>query len=99
MRPDHYLTLTDAEEALLAYVKYQKAQGNFDKVVILLQTPAVMEIANIINDEDFDAILWLGTPGWNGNPGARRHPRRQDQSLRPPRRLLDERFLHRPHHV
>lgn len=64
---DHYLTLTDAEEALLAYVKYQKAQGNFDKVVILLQTPAVMEIANIINDEDFDAILWLGTPGWNGN--------------------------------
>lgn len=64
---DHYLTLTDAEEALLAYVKYQKAQGNFDKVVILLQTPAVMEIANIVSDEDFDAILWLGTPGWNGN--------------------------------
>ena len=64
---DHYLTLTDAEEALLAYVKYQKAQGNFDKVVILLQTPAVMEIKNIKNDDDFDAILWLGTPGWNGN--------------------------------
>ena len=26
-----------------------------------------MEIKNIKNDDDFDAILWLGTPGWNGN--------------------------------
>lgn len=64
---DHYLTLTDAEKAMLAYVKYQKAQGKFDKVIILLQTPAVMEISNIVNDETFDAILWMGTPGWNGN--------------------------------
>lgn len=64
---DHYFTLTDAEESLLAYAKYQKEQGKFDKIIILLQTPAVMEIANIVNDADFDAILWLGTPGWNGN--------------------------------
>lgn len=64
---DHYLELTDAEEAMFAYIKDQKQKGNFTKVIVLLQTPSVMEIANVVNDDAIDSILWLGTPGWNGN--------------------------------
>ena len=64
---DHYLELTDAEEAMFAYIKDQKKKGNFEKVIVLLQTPSVMEIANVVKDDAIDSILWLGTPGWNGN--------------------------------
>lgn len=65
---EHYCQLTDAERAMFAYVKDQKTKGKFKKVIVLLQTPIVMEIADLAADDScVDSILWLGTPGWNGN--------------------------------
>ena len=58
---DHYLQLTTSEKELMAYAK-----KNFDKVIVLVNSPAVMELGCLENDEDVDAVLWIGQPGWNG---------------------------------
>ena len=58
---DHYLQLTTSEKELMAYAK-----KNFDKVVVILNSPSAMELGCLEDDEDVDAILWIGQPGWNG---------------------------------
>jgi len=58
---DHYSTLNDSEYELLAYAK-----ANFSKVVVILNTPAVMEVGALEDDEGIDAVLWIGQPGYNG---------------------------------
>ncbi len=63
---EHYQTLNDSERQLLAYAKYQKAQGKFKKIIVSINSPSPMEIADIQEDEAFDSIIWIGTPGWNG---------------------------------
>jgi len=63
---EHYQTLNDSERQLLAYAKYQKAQGKFKKIIVSINSPSPMEIADIQEDAAFDAILWIGTTGWNG---------------------------------
>ncbi|MBP5153772.1 MAG: glycoside hydrolase family 3 C-terminal domain-containing protein [Lachnospiraceae bacterium] len=58
---EHYLTLTDSEYELLAYAKY-----HFEKVIVIINSPAVMELGSLQNDDGIGAILWVGQPGWNG---------------------------------
>ena len=58
---DHYLQLTTSEKELMAYAK-----KNFEKVVVLINSPSAMELGCLEYDEDIDAVLWIGQPGWNG---------------------------------
>ena len=62
----HFLQLTDSEEALLEYVK---AQG-FDKIIYLINSSEIFEVAPLENDEAVDAILWIGRPGQVGSISA-----------------------------
>ncbi len=55
-----YLELTPNEEDLLALV-----EENFDNVVVVLNSPNVME-CGFLDDEGVDAALWVGTPGSTG---------------------------------
>lgn len=57
----HALELTDSETQLLDYVK-----GHFDKVIVLLNVADTMEVGDLQNDPDVDAILWIGLPGTTG---------------------------------
>ena len=57
----HYLQLTDSEEALLEYAK-----ANCKKVVVVINSSNVMEMGNVQNDDDIDAVIWTGRPGADG---------------------------------
>jgi len=59
---DHVLKLRSAEKALINHVKTM----DFDKVIILLNTAAAMELGDIQGDADVDAILWFGYCGTKG---------------------------------
>lgn len=58
---DHYLQLNQGEKELLSYAK-----ENFEKVIVLLNIPSTMEVSAIEDDENIDALLWVGIPGFNG---------------------------------
>lgn len=58
---DHYFMLSDSEKELIAYAKY-----HFSKVIVILNTPGVMEIGALEDDEEIDAIIWAAQAGWNG---------------------------------
>ncbi len=64
----HFLQMTDSEEELLEYVK---AQG-FKKIIYLINSSEIMELGNLQNDDEIDAILWIGRPGQTGIIGAAR---------------------------
>lgn len=64
----HFLQLTDSEEALLDYVK---AQG-FKKIIYLVNSSEIFEMADLQNDGAIDGILWIGRPGQTGTIGAAR---------------------------
>ena len=55
------LSLSDEEMALI-----EEAKANFDKVIVLVNSTNPMEIGNLAEDEDIDAILWIGFPGAYG---------------------------------
>ncbi|MCH3956650.1 MAG: glycoside hydrolase family 3 C-terminal domain-containing protein [Olsenella sp.] len=55
-----YLELTPNEEDLLAMV-----EGNFDRVIVVLNSPNAMELG-FVNNPAVDAALWVGTPGSTG---------------------------------
>ncbi len=55
-----YLELSIEEEELINYVK-----GNYENVVIVLNTSATIE-AGFIEDSDIDAAIYIGTPGQSG---------------------------------
>ena len=59
----HSMMLQDNEQALIDYVK---ESGQFDKVVVVLNTPAPMEIAGLEDDDEVDSILWIGLTGAEG---------------------------------
>ena len=63
---EHYMTLNDNERQLFAYAKHQKAQGKLKKIIVVLNTPSNMEVADLEEDDAIDAILEIGTTGWNG---------------------------------
>lgn len=58
---EHYLELDDAEKELMAYAKV-----HFDKIIVIINSPAVMELGCLEYDDSVGAILWIGQPGWNG---------------------------------
>lgn len=58
---ERYLSLNDGEKELIEYVK-----GKFDKVIVLVNTPMPLEMAELQDDNGIDAIMWIGYPGWNG---------------------------------
>lgn len=63
---EHYFTLNDNERQLLAYAKHQKSLGNLKKIVVVLNTPSNMEVQDLQSDDAIDAVLQIGTTGWNG---------------------------------
>lgn len=58
----HYLQLTESEEDLIQYV-----EGRFDKVVVVLNTANAMEVYNLREDPQINAILLMGRPGETGH--------------------------------
>ena len=58
----HYLQLTESEEDLIEYV-----EGRFDKVVVVLNTANAMEVYNLREDPQINAILLMGRPGETGH--------------------------------
>ena len=57
----HYLQLTDSEEELLEFAK-----ANCEKVIVLINSSNVMELSNLENDPEIDAILMVYRPGADG---------------------------------
>lgn len=57
----HYLMLTDSERALIKMV-----EEKFDKVVVVLNTSNAMEIEELRDDENIDAIINIDRPGEGG---------------------------------
>ena len=60
----HSLMLTDSEEELIEYVK-----SRFEKVIIVLNTSNAMEMGDLQNDPEIDAIVHIGRPGVGGLAG------------------------------
>lgn len=58
---DHYLELDVNEKAMIA-----EAKAQFDKVIVVLNTGATMELGELADDDGVDAILWIGFPGSTG---------------------------------
>ncbi|MBP5216607.1 MAG: glycoside hydrolase family 3 protein, partial [Bacilli bacterium] len=50
--------LSTAEKAIIA-----EAKANFDKVIVLINATNTMEIKELKDDPDIDAIMWIGFPG------------------------------------
>ena len=48
----------------------EEAKANFDKVIVLVNAANPMEISNLEEDPDIDAILWVGYPGAYGFYGV-----------------------------
>ena len=61
----HILSLTDDEMAVLNHAK-----ENFDKVIVLLNSANQLDVKYLQDDEDIDAILWIGMPGSYGFLGV-----------------------------
>lgn len=59
---EHYaLQIQDVERNMIAEAK--KAAGADGKVIVLLNSDNPMEIGELKDDPDIDAILWIGGPG------------------------------------
>ncbi len=58
---EHYQELDDAEKEMFAYAK-----KHFDKIIVIYNGPSAMEMGWLEEDEDIDAILWIGQVGYNG---------------------------------
>ena len=63
---DTPLSLSDYERQTIALAK-EHSNG---KVIVMLNTVAVMEIEELKQDPDIDAILWVGLPGIYGFEGV-----------------------------
>ena len=57
----HGLMLTPTERETLQY-----AEENFDKVIVLINSTNVMELGELEDDDNVDAVLWVGAPGVSG---------------------------------
>ncbi len=64
---DNILGLSLDEKALISYVE---SQGCFDKIIVLINSTSAMEIDGLKNDENIDAIMWIGAPGNYGFYGV-----------------------------
>lgn len=59
------LSLSNEEMAII-----EEAKANFDKVIVLVNSTNPMELGNLQEDKDIDAILWIGYPGAYGFYGV-----------------------------
>ncbi|MCR5102782.1 MAG: glycoside hydrolase family 3 C-terminal domain-containing protein [Butyrivibrio sp.] len=59
------LSLSDDERAIINFAK-----ENFENVVVLINSSNTMEIGELEEDADIDAILWIGLPGNYGMRGV-----------------------------
>ena len=59
------LGLSDDEKDLVAYVKEQ----GFSKIIVLINSSSMMEIEELKEDGDIDAIMLIGNPGAYGTYG------------------------------
>ena len=59
------LSLSDEEVEIL-----EEAKANFDKVIVLINAANPMEIGDLAQDPEVDAILWIGFPGAYGFYGV-----------------------------
>ncbi len=59
------LSLSDSERELINYAK-----KTFNKVVVLLSTNNAMEVKELEEDEDINAVLWIGGVGNTGFKGV-----------------------------
>lgn len=59
------LSLSREEMAMI-----EEAKTNFDKVIVLVNAASAMEIGNLAEDPEIDAILWIGFPGAYGFYGV-----------------------------
>lgn len=57
--------LSSEEKAIIA-----EAKANFDTVIVLVNSTQQMEIGELADDPDIDAILWIGYPGAYGFHGV-----------------------------
>lgn len=57
----HYLELDANEKEMI-----EEAKANFDKVVVVLNVGTTMELGDLKNDKEIDAVLWMGLPGSTG---------------------------------
>lgn len=57
----HELELSYEEKELLAHV-----EANFDKVIVVINSANVMELGELQDDENVDAIVWMAYPGSRG---------------------------------
>lgn len=63
--PDkHYLELTNNEEKLIETVGSRS-----ENVIVVLNSPSPMEIGELADNENVDAVLWVGAPGKKGYYG------------------------------
>lgn len=65
VNPDkHYLELTDEEEAVLD--KAKELRGEDGKVIVVINANNTMELGELEDDDEVDAILFVGGPGKQG---------------------------------
>ena len=65
INPDkHYLELTDEEEAVFS--KAKELRGDSGKVIVVINSNNVMELGKLQDDDNVDAILFVGGPGKTG---------------------------------
>ncbi|MDC7124889.1 MAG: glycoside hydrolase family 3 C-terminal domain-containing protein, partial [Spirochaetales bacterium] len=57
----HQLELNKDEKDLL-----KLAEENFDKVIVLINSSSAMELGDLEDDDQVDAVLWIGSPGQTG---------------------------------
>lgn len=55
------LSLSDEEKAMV-----KEAEDHFDKVIVLVNAVNTMEIPDLADDPNIDAIMWIGFPGAYG---------------------------------
>ena len=63
--PEGSLALTKDEQNLIT-----EAEDNFDKVIVILNGSAAVEIDSLKQDPKIDSILWIGEPGTHGLYGV-----------------------------
>ncbi len=59
------LALSDEERDIISFAK-----ENFENVVVLINSSNTMEIAELEEDEEIDAVMWIGLPGNYGMRGV-----------------------------
>ena len=64
---DNYLSLNKDEKDLMAYLKNQKAKGNIEKIIVLINSANALQVDFLKNnDYNVDACLWIGDVGISG---------------------------------